>query len=87
MRFTEAIKIECYYPEQTKPVLICLAFAEGATVADVAAHLFLDPSAYIISIWSRRCDLSTKLQMHDRVEFNLPLQQDPRNRLLEVRIK
>ncbi len=87
MQFSNSLKIECCYPNQNNYILICLAFKPGAKIAHVVSHLGLDPSDFKISIWSKSCTLETALSLNDRVEFNLPLQRNPRTRLLEVTVK
>lgn len=87
MQFSKPIKIECCWPEQGQYVLACMAFEHGATVSDVVSHLGINSKLYILSIWGRRCQLNHALKANDRVEFNLPLVKDPRQRLLEVKLK
>lgn len=87
MQFSDPIKIECCLPDNNRYILICLALPMGSTINDLVNHLQVRPNSYIISIWSKRVDLDTELKTLDRVEFNLPLANNPRKRLLEIPIK
>lgn len=81
MQSTNKIVIECCYPERYGYVVICMQLEANTNVQQALELLGLDSTDFIISIWSKRCQLDTVLKNNDRIELNYPLYKDPKTRL------
>lgn len=81
MQSTNKIIIECCYPERYGYVVICLQLEENTNVQQALELLELDYKDFILSIWSKRCQLDTILKNNDRLELNYGLFKDPKTRL------
>ncbi len=84
MSASEQVNVEVAYAEASRQFLRALELPQGSTVADaiaasnIAGECAIDPSALLVSIWSKLVAGDTPVQEGDRVELLRPLNIDPK---------
>lgn len=80
-----SIMVEVAYAQPNRQTLLQLKVPAEYTVAQaievsgiLKQHPEISLSTQTVGIWSKPCDLGTKLKQHDRIEIYRPIQADPK---------